>query len=243
VDVCQDVLGDRYLKYLAPGNVSHKMELLPLVMKHFHPTANVKEIIRHIAFEGADRVYIERDAQNRPVPMSKRHHKSDGLIFAPDLPYHRGTDHNYLKWKWHDTITLDFVCCRTQNPKFVHGVMLTFASDSGEVDFSDNIVLGAHEKQRLLGDLGNMHSLITEWEWSPECSGWVYKMPRPDKDRPNFSRTVLNTLMELAEGMDVEELEYRLSFSNPEDDDWAEALAASRKALLADRRRSVAGGT
>ena len=26
-----------------------------------------------------------------------RHHKSDGLIFAPNLPYHRGTDFNYMK--------------------------------------------------------------------------------------------------------------------------------------------------
>jgi len=28
---------------------------------------------------------------------SGRHHKSDGLIFAPNLPYHRGTDFNYMK--------------------------------------------------------------------------------------------------------------------------------------------------
>jgi len=238
----QDVLGQRYLKYLheKQEQMHPKMKTLPVVLKLFHPTAKVKEITRHIKFEGAYRVYLERDAQGTPKPMSKRHHKSDGLIFAPELPYHRGTDHNYLKWKWHDTITLDFECCRTQNPKFPHGVELKFAAECGQVDFSDNIVLGAHERHRLLGDLGSMHTLITEWEWSPECSGWVYKMPRPDKDRPNFSRTVLNTLMELAEGMDIEELEYRLSFSKPEDDNWVEALAARRRALLAERRQHVA---
>jgi mRNA guanylyltransferase len=255
----KDVMGQRYLKYLheKQEQMNEKMKTLPVVLKLFKEITQgnngVKEITRHIRFEGADRVYLELDAQGTPIgqkrdaqgkPIAqKRHHKTDGLIFAPELPYHRGTDHNYLKWKWHDTITLDFECCRTQNPKFPHGVELKFAAECGQVDFSDNIVLGAHERHRLLGDLGSMHNLITEWEWSPECSGWVYKMPRPDKDRPNFSRTVLNTLMELAEGMDIEELEYRLSFSNPEDDDWVEALATRRKALLAERRRSVANGT
>eukprot|EP00960_Hanusia_phi_P072894 767895-Hanusia_phi.AAC.14 len=102
---------------------------------------------------------------------------------------------------------------------------------------------------------------ITEWEYCAEQGAWIYKMPRweslrggsraagaggfradmllhrPDKKKPNFSRTVLATIMEIAEGvrpwrelrlpssspsvqMDIEELEYRLSFRNPEDDDW-----------------------
>lgn len=42
--------------------------------------------------------------------------------------------------------------------------------------------------------------------------------------------------------MDIEELEYRLTFSNPELDDWTEALAQRRKALLTERKRSVSNG-
>ena len=57
---------------------------------------------------------------------------------------------------------------------------------------------------------------MTEWEWSPKDSGWIYKMPRPDKSKPNFSRTVLATIMELAEGMEIQELEYRLTFARQE---------------------------
>lgn len=242
-----DVLSHRYLKFLSqhPDNVNHpvnsKMKILPLVMKYFYPSRQISEITRHIRFEGAERVYLECEKDGRPKAGLKRHHKSDGLIFAPDLPYHRGTDFNYMKWKWHDTITLDFECRR--NPHNQHGVSLGFAAEGNDkVDFTDHIVLDSHERHRLFGDMGAQAALITEWEWSPECSGWIYKMPRPDKKKPNFSRTVLSTIMELAEGMDIEELEYRLTFARPEDDDWAEALATRRKALLAERKSAAAIG-
>jgi hypothetical protein len=49
--------------------------------------------------------------------------------------------------------------------------------------------------------MGSLPMLIAEWEWSVERSGWIYKMPRPDKSTANFSRTVLATIMELAEGV------------------------------------------
>jgi len=254
----KDVLGDRYLRFLAEHpeqvnkTVNAEMKVLPLVMKHFFPTKKVPggsgpfgvgEITRHIKFEGGERVYLECDSAGRPLPSRKRHHKSDGLIFAPDKPYHCGTDFHYMKWKWHDTITLDFECrrdYRTDGP----GVALAFAADGNQtVDFTDHIVLGVHERYRLFGDMSAQRGiLITEWEWNPARSGWVYKMPRPDKNRSNFSRTVLSTIMELAEGMDIEELEYRLTFSRPEEDDWDEAIARRRTALLAERKSAASNG-
>ena len=73
-------------------------------------------------------------------------------------------------------------------------------------------------------------------EYSPAESAWVYKMPRPDKKTSNFARTVLSTMMELAEAMDVEEVEYRLSFARPEDDDW-EAQAKARRVEMVRARK------
>jgi hypothetical protein len=94
-----------------------------------------------------------------------RHHKSDGLIFAPNLPYHCGTDYNYFKWKWHDTITLDFEAQRVQvSPRTPHGVAVSFASQDGRVDFTEHIVLSAIDRCRLLGDIGpSPRTIITEW--------------------------------------------------------------------------------
>eukprot|EP00961_Rhodomonas_salina_P028571 385343-Rhodomonas_salina.1 len=36
---------------------------------------------------------------------------------------------------------------------------------------------------------------------SAEVGAWKYKMPRPDKKRSNFARTVLSTIMEIAEAV------------------------------------------
>ena len=80
-----------------------------------------------------------------------------------ELPYHRGTDFNYMKWKWHDTITLDFTCRRDAFKKLQtgthHGVSLSFEAEGRqEVDFTEHIVLGVHEKYRLYGDLASAAS-------------------------------------------------------------------------------------
>ena len=42
------------------------------------------EVVKHIYMEGADRVYLERGPDGKPAAARKRHHKSDGLIFAPN---------------------------------------------------------------------------------------------------------------------------------------------------------------
>ncbi|KAJ1481962.1 hypothetical protein T484DRAFT_2691649 [Baffinella frigidus] len=235
----QDILGQRYLKYLTAHDetVDMRMKTLPLIMKHFYPTKQVGEVLRHIGPEGSDRVYLEKSQEGKPNPSRKRHHKSDGLIFAPNLPYHRGTDFNYMKWKWHDTITLDFEATRSFSAKY--GVAVAFDAQDSKVDFTEHIVLSPQEKYRLLGDLGQQNMIITEWEYSPSEGAWVYKMPRPDKKKSNFARTVLSTMMELAEAMDVEEVEYRLSFSNPEEDNWEVANKAKRTEMVAARRRGA----
>jgi len=38
--------------------------------------------------------------------------------------------------------------------------------------------------------------------------------------------------------MDIEELEYRLSFRNPEDDDWTYQIDKKRKEILSTRLQS-----
>mmetsp|Transcript_33805 Transcript_33805/g.69815 ORF Transcript_33805/g.69815 Transcript_33805/m.69815 type:complete len:681 (-) Transcript_33805:485-2527(-) len=232
----RDVINARYLPFLPPEKVHRGMAHLAIIMKHFYEAKQISEITRHITGEGSERVYLEKNRDGTPNPAYKRHHKSDGLIFAPDLPYVRGTDYNYMKWKWHDTITLDFETRRNRNSRL--GFDVSFASQNDKVDFTEHVVLDEHDRLRLVGDIGAENKpLITEWEFCPEMGVWRYKMPRPDKKRSNFARTVLSTIMEIAEAMEVEELQYRLTFKRAEDDDWDEVMQRKRAEVLQQRRQ------
>jgi len=232
-----EMLSKKYLALLAEQreSVCATMKTLPIVLKHFYPAQMVAEVIRHIHFEGTDRVYLERGGDGQPAKALKRHHKSDGLIFAPNTSYCRGTDFNYLKWKWHDMITLDFEIRWGGGSE--HGLNVSFAGQGNElIDFTEHVILPSHDLHRLIGDLAGKNVLIGEFEFSPDEGAWLYKLPRPDKKRANYSRTILSTLMELAEGMEIEELTYKLSFKGHETNDWDAAMKVKRQELLASRK-------
>jgi mRNA capping enzyme, C-terminal domain len=66
-----------------------------------------------------------------------------------------------------------------------------------------------------------------------EGSGlWVYMGLRPDKDRPNFITTVMSTLVELAEGISQEELQYRMGVTDPAEDEWSKHFGKMQKQLV-----------
>jgi len=160
-------------------------------------------------------------------------------------------------------ITLDFDI--SWGGHYPHGMMVGFPGNGSElVDFTEHVSLPPHDLYRLRGDMATTQSMIGEFEFSPEEGLWLYKMPRPDKKKANYSRTVLSTLMELAEGMDVEEVNrqpkfdespefwipyhddscilnliqqvvYRLSFKDGKGDDWETALKSMREKLVKDR--------
>ena len=117
-----------------------------------------------------------------------------------------------------------------------------------EVDFSDHARLGWEETARLAADLaahaassaggGGGGVVICEVGMDPGTGCWFYKGLRPDKDRPNDLKTVLSTLMELAENVGAEELEARLlAADSPAGDTWEADRAAQAAVLLEQQRR------
>lgn len=111
--------------------------------------------------------------------------------------------------------------------------------------------LGFEDTARLTADLStitNRHDTICEVGMDPSTGEWFYKGIRPDKDRPNALRTVLSTLIELAENVSVEELEWRMleAFSSSQmtgagaGGGWAEELQKAESSLLDEIRQRVA---
>ena len=69
---------------------------------------------------------------------------------------------------------------------------------------------------------------------------WFYKCLREDKDRPNHINTVTQTLIELAENMSAEELEYRMLADSAAADQWDTQIAKMHRSLLEHTRQGRA---
>lgn len=66
-------------------------------------------------------------------------------------------------------------------------------------------------------------------------------MLRPDKTDPNYFTTVCTTMLELAEGMEEEEIQYRMMVGEAAEDDWGGQVGRMRRAAVGWRRREVEG--
>jgi len=86
----EDIFGVQFLK---DSSIS-----LPLIQKNFVKRTDLDNLIGYVVEEQGLRQYRNGNSH---------HHLTDGIIFQPNLPYVMGTDHNLLKWKYLDTVTID----------------------------------------------------------------------------------------------------------------------------------------
>lgn len=166
------------------------------------------------------------------------HHKTDGFIFQPDSPYVMACDSSLLKWKWDDLRSVDLVALETgetvqSGSGLGSGIRLFCDGDEGMlIDCSKrgsgSVALGTFDTLRLRADMQDFlaeHSIsnaarggaskdrrgrIAEVVYSTSLGVWAYKLLRKDKSDPNHIYTLLGVCMEQADGISIEELEYRL---------------------------------
>jgi hypothetical protein len=227
---------------------------LRLVGKRFYRRMDIGRLFDRVLEEGGHRVYRDdtcvtaylhylghgaggKRVQPEREVLSRYYHKTDGIVFQPDAPYVTGTDTAFLKWKWLDTVTVDFSMQLV--PYRVSGGAV---GGGGGLDLSKQVRLEEPDLMRLRADMAAYRCRIAELGFSPETGFWTYKMLRTDKSGPNFFTTVCSTMLELAEGISEEELQYRMMVDHPAKDDWARQLAAMRKAAVDWRRKRVEGG-
>lgn len=218
----------------APG-----YEGLVIVAKVFWPKGKIDSLLKSIGVDGGDHVYRAKAKKAGDVELW---HKTDGVIFQPNSPYECGTDHKLFKWKFTDCITVDLAV------QIFDGDAVFTCGDN--TDLRGIATLGFEDTARLCADLSNLktqHATICEVGLDPGTGEWFYKGIRPDKDRPNALKTVLSTLVELAENVSVEELEWRLldsvasssSSSSSSGGDWAAELQGAETNLLEEMRLRV----
>jgi len=200
---------------------------LPLVRKNFVRRTQIKELLSYVHEERGERLYRNGPAHN---------HKTDGIIFQHNGPYKMGTDVNLLKWKYLDTVTIDVEIMPPN--QFNHNeddseLRLGVVAEEGiMVEMSRFIKLPPSERLRLEADRNETKAKIAEVGFNPQTGEWYYLTMRPDKIASNHISTVLGTLLELAESLGTDELQYRLSTPPNQRDTYFKDIRGMWKQML-----------
>lgn len=222
-----------------------------LVGKKFYRRQDIARLFDRVVEESGHRVYRDPsclseylrylgiDARSPNTPSSPESalarycHKTDGIVFQPNRAYQCSTDIHFFKWKWMDTVTIDFAIYFNQDMT----ASVKCQGQGQQLDLSKHITLEHADLMRLRADMAAVPTCrIAELGFSPETGYWTYKKLRTDKDSPNFFTTVCTTMLELAEAIDEEELQYRMMVDHPAKDDWVKQSSAMMKAALAWKR-------
>ena len=82
---------------------------------------------------------------------------------------------------------------------------------------------------------------VAELGFKPDEGVWHYKVLRTDKRDGNFVTTLMDALLQLAEGISEQEMRYRVAKTSDKDQ-WGRQIEASRDDILARGRRGGGGG-
>jgi len=209
---------------------------LPLVRKNFVKRTHIHDLLSHVVEERGIRTYRNGDVHN---------HMTDGIIFQPNLPYVCGTDVNLLKWKYLDTVTIDVEILPPKQNNYHSNNnddedelrLACSGMDGTMVEMTRYIKLPNSERRRLEADRAESTGKIVEVGFDPEMGEWYYLTMRDDKIAPNHISTVLGTLLELAESLTCDELQYRMSVQPGKRDTYRKHIRGMHKQLLSIQRK------
>jgi mRNA guanylyltransferase len=195
--------------------------------KVIHPKKHVETMFRSIK-EHSKHGHIERIFSDQ-----RRCHYTDGVIFAPDEPYHLKATPNFFKWKYTDKQTVDFRVVLKSGG--LREVDLYIGTETGEM-LVKPVQLKEHDWMRLNRDIRAAAAnspnapTIAEWAYEPWSGTWKYHFLRPDKNKPNFIRIFHETMESIAESIPAHEIIKRLTLT-PETDRFEAHLRAKATLL------------
>uniref|UniRef100_M4BKZ1 mRNA 5'-phosphatase n=1 Tax=Hyaloperonospora arabidopsidis (strain Emoy2) TaxID=559515 RepID=M4BKZ1_HYAAE len=199
--------------------------IMLILRKKWVPHRHIMDVFRQI-----QRVQKRDHSLGRIYSDDKRVHYTDGVVFCPNTKYVTNTHQEYLKWKWSDLITIDFMATLNQAGD---GVQLSCGGPRNSFVELDSVVrLDPKDVPVVLKLVARMpnRQAVLEFGFNADKGLWNFKCARPDKDCANYIRTVLGSLVNMAEGISEEELQYRLT--NPNGQEWNNHMKRLRRSLL-----------
>lgn len=207
-----------------------------LIRKDFVPKTDLASLVGKLVFEDGNRIFLDKASGGR------RHHRSDGFILQPaSSAYVFGTDRGLMKWKWPELISVDLMVNLSNDKPQLNAE----GPDSIMIDCSGSSVIGKFDLMRLTADIQELGKArcVAEMMYDPSVGMWTYSHLRKDKTRANRIDTAISVLMEQAESVSVEELQYRLMARSEAEDDYLEQMRSMKaRALEAQRQRTQAQG-
>ena len=220
------------------GN-SNTNGIVRLVLKKFIPKLQLKQLLDRIKIEGISKIYREISVDGR----ARQEHKTDGLIFQPDAPYKPFHHNELVKWKYADLCSVDMLVEVNQETDMKIGQTATrprlYCSASSD-SIQDRVYIDCSKRgkeyiglekfgtYRLLADyedhLNSGRKCIAEVSYDTNVGTWVYSHLRKDKTEPNFIDVVMGVLVEQAEEISIEELEYTILAKNEAENDFQTQL-------------------
>ena len=225
--------------------------IIQLVLKKFIPKLQLKKLLDAIKIEGVSKIFREIADDGRV----RQEHKTDGLIFQPNTPYKPFLYNELVKWKYADLCSVDMLVevreeedpttrSRSTRPRLYCSASYDSMQDRVYIDCSkrgkEYVGLEKFGTYRLLADYedhlragsGHSNRCIAEVSYDVNVGTWVYSHLRKDKMEPNFIDVVMGVLVEQAEEISIEELEYTILAETDAENDFQVQLRRMKAKCL-----------
>lgn len=182
--------------------------LLRLRVKDYYEKPNIRSLFDHIKKQKGESHWIYINHARRDGIICNI---NDGVIFQPCImPYTVKNCHALLKWKPPVLNSIDFALEleRAVDPKSDRPTVrsyIAYRSDKGNTRLREAF-FPSTLKKKWAADFNKHNNSIVELSYDRKAGEWRYIRTREDKDVPNFSTTVIDTMESIAEHMDREEL-------------------------------------
>lgn len=182
--------------------------LLRLRIKDFYETKNLRRLFQRIR-KNPEGAYIYQNNDRRDGVLCN---ENDGVIFSPvGMPYQIKNCPALLKWKPPHLNSVDFQILLTKSFDSRRNEPSVKSSIAYRGDGNRNITLRevlfpSAIRRKFASDFDKYNNSIVELAYDRGGGEWAYIRQRDDKDTPNFSSTIIDTMETVSESMDREEL-------------------------------------
>lgn len=184
---------------------------LRIRVKDYYEKVYIRDLFAHIVKDSdGEYVYSNHDRADGVIA-----NHNDGVILAPvRMPYPIKACAALLKWKPPHLNSVDFALqlTRTTDPRTSTPSVTAHIAYKGDRDVVRlrEVYFPSALRREWAADFGRFHNSIVECAYDVQAGEWRYIRQREDKETPNFSSTVIDTMESIAESVLRDELVRKL---------------------------------